>query len=190
MANYNMGFTRKIVAELGLSAQLIPSNNPYTCAKIIIGLQEFKVANKTNAEIEAILRAVKGGCKNVKEEFRAETNTGNIEKFINLNQSINRVFLEYMQHVQSDNTNTVGNWQDMLINFYCYDDEGNELNNISQVENTMNSLLNKKDIVIHNNYIYTKEGVKELIKKWAKFNKVDNINVEGITNKFIQVLDK
>ena len=188
MANYNMSFTKKKVAELGLIVQLIPSNNPLTCSKIIAGTQVFKVANKTNSEIEAILLALKEGCKTISSDTRADINTGNIEKLINLNQSINKVFQEYMQVIQDNTTNTVGTWQDMLINFYCYDDEGHELDNLNKVTEIMNKQLNNKEVVIYNNYIFNREGVNELVKKWIKFNKIENIKPEAVTNRFLEFI--
>lgn len=192
MANYNMSFTRKMVTELGLNAQLIPANNPLTCSKIIVGAQEFRVQNKSNAEIEAILRACKEGCKNVADEFRADINTGNIEKFVNLNQTINKVLLEYTNFVLSNETDTVATWHDQLINFYCYDDEGHEVDGLDKVSDVMDMLLNTKQVTIYRDHIFTVEGANELVKKWHKFNKmdVDDTKNHEIAQKYINFLSR
>ena len=190
MANYNMSFTKKMVNELGLIVQLIPANNPLTCSKIIAGTQEFKVANKTNAEIEAILMALKEGCKTVASDFRADNNTGNIEKFINLNQSINKALQEYTNHVLNNEIDTVAVWHDQLINFYCYDDEGHEIDGLDKVSDVMNTLLDTKQVAIYKNHIFKVEGAIELIKKWHKFNKLDSDDCKNhaIAQKYINLL--
>ena len=190
MANYNMSFTKKMVAQLGLTVQLIPANNPLTCSKIIAGTQEFRVANKTNAEIEAILTALSEGCKTVASDFRADNNTGNIEKFINLNQSINKALQEYTNHVLNSEIDTVATWHDQLINFYCYDDEGNEVDGLNKVSDVMNTLLDTKQVVIYKGHKFTVEGVIELIKKWHKFNKLDSTDCKNhaIAQKYIDLL--
>lgn len=190
MSNYNMSFTKKMVNQLGLTVQLIPSNNPLTCSKIIAGTQEFRVANKTNAEIEAILMALKEGCKTVSSDFRADNNTGNIEKFINLNQSINKCLAEYTNHVLNNEIDTVATWHDQLINFYCYDDNDNEIDGLNKVSDVMNTLLDTKQVAIYKNHIFTIEGTVELVKKWHKFNKLDNDDCKNhaIAKKYIDLL--
>ena len=189
MANYNMSFTKKMVNQLGLTVQLIPSNNPNTCSKIIAGTQVFKVANKTNAEIEAILTALSEGCKTVASDFRADNNVGNIEKFINLNQSLNKALVEYTNHILNSN-DTVATWHDMLINFYCYDEEGHEIDGLDKVSDVMNTLLETKQIAIYKNHRFTIDGAIELIKKWHKFNdlKSDDCKNHAIAQKYIDLL--
>jgi predicted HNH restriction endonuclease len=189
MANYNMSFTKKMVNQLGLTVQLIPSNNPLTCSKIIAGTQVFKVANKTNAEIEAILTALSEGCKTISSDLRADNNTGNIEKFINLNQSLNSALVEYTNHVLNSN-DTVSAWHDMLINFYCYDDEGHEIDGLDKVSDVMNTLLDTKQVAIYKNHRFTIDGAIELIKKWHKFNKLDSDDCKNhaIAQKYIDLL--
>ena len=191
MANYNMSFTKKMVNQLGLTVQLIPANNPNTCSKIIAGTQVFKVANKTNAEIEAILTALSEGCKTVSSDFRADNNTGNIEKFINLNQSLNKALVEYTNHILNSN-DTVATWHDMLINFYCYDEEGHEIDGLDKVSDVMNTLLETKQIVIYKNHRFTIDGAIELIKKWHKFNdlKSDDCKNHAIAQKYIDLLTR
>ena len=191
MANFNMSFTKKMVNELGLTVQLIPANNPNTCSKIIAGIQEFRVANKTNAEIEAILTALSEGCKTVASDFRADNNTGNIEKFINLNQSLNGALVEYTNHVLNSEIDTVATWHDMLINFYCYDDDGHEIiDGLNKVSDVMSMLLDTKQIAIYKNHRFTIEGAVELIKKWHKFNKLDSDDYKNhaIAQKYIDLL--
>jgi hypothetical protein len=190
MANYNMSFTKKMVAELGLTVQLIPANNPLTCSKIITGTQEFRVQNKSNAEIEAILMALKEGCKTVSSEFRAENNTGNIEEFINLNQTINKCLAEYTNHVLNSNIDTVATWHDQLINFYCYDDDGHEIDGLNKVSDVMNTLLDTKQVAIYKGHKFTVEGAMELVKKWHKFNKLDSNDCKNhaIAQKYIDLL--
>ena len=190
MANYNMSFTKKMVAELGLTVQLIPANNPNTCSKIIAGMQEFRVQNKSNAEIEAILTALSEGCKTVADDFRSENNTGNVEKFINLSQSLNKALVEYTNHVLNSEIDTVATWHDQLINFYCFDDEGNEIDGLNKVSDVMNTLLDTKQVAIYKNHIFKIEGVMELIKKWHKFNKLDSNDCKNhaIAQKYIALL--
>ena len=190
MANYNMSFTKKMVNQLGLTVQLIPSNNPLTCSKIIAGTQVFRVANKTNAEIEAILMALKEGCKTVSSEFRADNNTGNIEKFINLNQTINKCLAEYTNFILNSDIDTVAAWHDMLINFYCFDDEGHEVDGLDKVSDVMNTLLNTKQVAIYKDHKFTVEGAMELVKKWHKFNKLDSTDCKNhaIAQKYINLL--
>ena len=98
MANFNMSFTRKKVFELGLQGvQLIPATNPNTCKEIIFKGQSINTSNKTKIEIEAILMAFKGGCKNVKGELKQETNKSNIDCFINLSLNLSQVIKEYIK---------------------------------------------------------------------------------------------
>jgi predicted HNH restriction endonuclease len=185
-----MSFTKRMVAELGLAVQLIPANNPNTCSKIITGTQVFRVANKTNAEIEAILMALKEGCKTIASDFRADNNVGNIEEFINLNQSLNKALVEYTNHVLNSDIDTVATWHDMLINFYCYDDDGHEIDGLNKVSDIMNMLIDTKQVAIYKNHRFTVEGAVELIKKWHKFNKLDSDDCKNhaIAQKYINLL--
>ena len=124
MANFNMGFTRKRVAELGLNVQLIPATNPYTCKEIRTGNQVIKVANKTKIEIEAILTAIKGGCKDVKGELRQEINTSNIQAYINLSLNLSQVIKEYIKLEYKNPMNSLNYWMNSFIDFHCLSDEG------------------------------------------------------------------
>lgn len=188
MANFNMGFTRKRVAELGLNVQLIPATNPYTCKEIRTGNQVIKVANKTKIEIEAILTAIKGGCKDVKGELRQEINTSNIQAYINLSLNLSQVIKEYIKLEYKNPMNSLNYWMNSFIDFHCLSDEGEYKENITDVENKMLQVINNKDVIIYKDSIITKQGLKELIELWNKENN-KSIDVNSALNSIINKIE-
>ena len=188
MANFNMGFTKKMVAELGLDVQLIPATNPYTCKEIRTGNQVIKVANKTKIEIEAILTAIKGGCKDVKSELRQDTNKSNIGQYIDLSLNLSQVIKEYIKLEYKNPMNSLQYYMNSFMDFHCLNDEGEYKENITDVENKMLQVIKNKDIVIYKDSYITKQGLKEVIELWNKENN-KNIDVNSALNSIINKIE-
>ncbi len=188
MANFNMGFTKKLVSELGLDVQLIPATNPYTCKEIRTGNQVIKVSNKTKVEIEAILTAIKGGCKDIKGELRQETNKSNLGAYFDLSLNLSQVIKEYIKLEYKNPMNSLNYWMNSFIDFHCLDDEGEYKENITDVENKMLQVINSKNVIIYKDSIITKQGLKELIELWNKENN-KNIDINSALNSIINKIE-
>lgn len=188
MANFNMGFTRKMVSELGLDVQLIPATNPYTCKEIRTGNQVIKVANKTKVEIEAILTAIKGGCKDVKGELRQETNKSNIEQYIDFSLNLSQVIKEYIKLEYKDPMNSLQNYMNRFIDFHCLDDNNKFLDNIQEVEASLLNMFSTKKVIIFKDVVISKQGLREVIELWIKKHEA-SMEIESTLNSIIDKLE-
>lgn len=189
MANFNMGFTKKLVSELGLNVQLIPATNPYTCKEIRTGNQVIKVANKTKVEIEAILTAIKGGCKDVKGELRQDTNKSNIEQYIDFSLNLSQVIKEYIKLEYKNPMNSLQYYMNSFMDFHCLNDEGEYKENITDVENKMLQVIKNKDVIIYKDSYITKQGLKELIELWTKKHEA-SMDIESTLNSVINKIEE
>jgi hypothetical protein len=188
MANFNMGFTRKLVSELGLDVQLIPATNPYTCKEIRTGNQVIKVANKTKIEIEAILTAIKGGCKDVKGELRQETNKSNIEQYIDLSLNLSQVIKEYIKLEYKNPMNSLQYYMNSFMDFHCLNDEGEYKENIQEVEANLLNMFSTRTVIVFKDVVISKQGLKEVIELWNKKHEA-SMNIESTLNSIIDRLE-
>jgi hypothetical protein len=183
-----MGFTKKLVSELGLDVQLIPATNPYTCKEIRTGNQVIKVANKTKVEIEAILTAIKGGCKDVKGELRQETNKSNIEQYIDLSLNLSQVIKEYIKLEYKNPMNSLQYYMNSFMDFHCLNDEGEYKENIQEVEANLLNMFSTRTVIVFKDVVISKQGLKEVIELWNKKHEA-SMNIESTLNSIIDRLE-
>ena len=188
MANFNMGYTKKLVSELGLNVQLIPATNPYTCKEIRTGNQVIKVANKTKVEIEAILTAIKGGCKDVKRELRQDTNKSNIEQYIDLSLNLSQVIKEYIKLEYKNPMNSLQYYMNSFMDFHCLNDEEEYKENIHEIEARLLNMFSTRTVIIFKDVVISKQGLKEVIELWTKKHEA-SMDIESTLNSVIDRLE-
>ena len=187
MANTNMNRAKKAVAELELEAQLIPSEtNPNNCKYIIVNGTKLKTSQWNYRTIKETLENIKDGCSCTNITV---SNKGNVEDLIPLNCPLSETIREYIKlQVNSDN-NTKEAWMNSVIDFYCLDDNNNYNGKIEEAKKVVLNLINKKDIVIYNDYVFNRVGIEEVITKYNRFNSTD-IDVKSNTNLILERLSK
>lgn len=193
MATLNYNQAVKAVKELGIEAQLIPSkSNPKNCQFILIGKDKLKTSQMSGKAIKEALEALVNGCKI--KDLQAKNvacNRSNIKELVPFNCSINTTIKEYIKLQLTSSYNTLEAWQNMVIDFYCTDDDGNYNGKIEEAKLKILDILTKEDIIIFkDNYILNKVGINEVIKKWLKYNNKQYTNdlLDSMTDVVIKKL--
>lgn len=188
MANFNMTAIQKIVNELELTAQLIPSaTNPRNCSKILVNGKELKSSQWTKAEAYAELSAIKDGSCSVKQldNFMAgmENFGNNIKDLIDFSQPIGYVMKDYMDLQESsyrefDNTYT-----------YKYDTWVNMLENDM---NLVRRLIDSKEVYNINGFIYSNVELINCMKHFAEAHnlKKSNEELQQAVNNFVSYVNR
>ena len=196
MSNYNMSAIKTIVNRLGLECQLVAGANPLTCKYIMIQGKQLKTSNWTKAEAEAVLTEYKeNGCK--KSELpdnmnysNIVDNSSNLKELITFkNQSLTNCLEEYRKLTESSNVNKVNSWVETMTDFFRNETSNNV--NIQACADKIKSLIDSKQVIILNNYIYTNYGLKEVIKTWLDENGMQvNINYCEVIAKYTNAVEK
>ena len=187
MSNFNMSAIKRIVNQLGLEAQLIPSAvQPKTCIKVIINGIEFKSSNWTKAEAESILLSCKEG-EFKKEVLRSQEDTREI--IVNPKEELNRIIdfknkpltyclEEYRTLTETSNVNSLKHYTEIMKDFH------GEL-----AENKARELINNNMVYIVNSYVYTFKGLQDVIDTWAEANQyINKIDHKQVINKYVKAL--
>ena len=191
MSNYNMSAIKSIVNRLGLECQLIAGANPLTCKYIMIQGKQLKTSQWTKAEAEAVLIEYKEGCKASQLPFltQVNTDTNNLKELIYFKgQTLTSCLEEYRKLTETSNINKVNSWVETMTDFFT-----NEISNKTNVDacaNKIKSLIDSKQVIILNNFVYTSYGLKEVIKTWLDVNNIKvNINYNEAINKYIKAVE-
>lgn len=173
MATLNMNAAKQVVRTLNIEAQLIPSKvNPMNCQYIIFNGQKLKTSQLSGKAIKELLEAIINGCS-VQEIQGAKPfqTKANIKELIPFNCNINETIREYIKLQLKSDINTLETWQNMFIDFYCINDNGEYNGNIEQAKNKMLEVLANEDVIIfQDSFVFNKVGIHEVITEWLKYN--------------------
>lgn len=188
MANTNMRQAQRIVTELELQAQLIPSaTNPLNCVYILVNGQKIKSSQLNGKEIREILENIK--CGNKVEEERKETTKANIKELIPFNCPINETLKQYILLQANSELNVLNNWLNSTIDFYCIDDNDNyNTDKIKDAENMIKSLIATGKVIIYKDIVFTETGIQEVINEWLRYNNKETGMLGTIYNRFVNFL--
>lgn len=188
MANTNMKQAQKIVTELELQAQLIPSaTNPLNCVYILVNGQKIKSSQLNGKQLREVLESVK--CGNKVEDERKETTKANIKELIPFNCSINETLKQYIILQANSELNILDNWLNSVIDFYCIDDNDSyNTNKIKDAESMIASLIATGKVIVYKDTVFTKTGIQEVINEWLRYNNKEVSMTNSIYNRFIEFL--
>ena len=193
MSNFNMSAIKTIVNNLGLECQLIPGANPRTCKYILINGKQLKTSNWTKAEAEAILTEYKEGCIKTNEFntlFQNNKDTNNLKELIYFKgQTLTNCLEEYRKLTESSNLNKVNSWVEVMTDFFRNETSNNV--NIQACADKIKSLIDSKQVILLNNFVYTNVGLKEVIKTWLDENSIQvNINYNEVIARYTNAVEK
>ena len=193
MATLNYNQAVQVVRELGIEAQLIPSKtNPMNCQYILIGKDKLKTSQMSGKAIKEALETLVNGCKI--KELQAKNviyNKSNIKELIPFNCSINETLKEYIKLELKSSYSTLEAWQNLVIDFYCTDDNGSYNGKIEEAKLKILDILNKEDMIIFKeDYVLNKVGINEVIKEWLRYNNKQYTNdlLDSMTDVVIKKL--
>lgn len=191
MANFNMSAIKTIVNNLGIECQLIPSEaNPRNCKYILINGKQLKSSQWTKAEAEAILMEYKNGCKPSELAFLTNNeNTNNLKELIHFQGStLTNCLEEYRKLTESSIINSVNNWVEVMTDFFRNDISKRV--DIEACANKIKNMIDSKQVILLNNYVYTSYGLKEVIKAWQEANNINTtFNYNSIISKYTKAVE-
>lgn len=197
MSNFNMSAIQRIVNNLGLQAQLIPSAvQPRTCIKVIVNGVEFKSSNWTKAEAEAILTGCKEGC--TKQDLKDLNNMtfetivnpiDELKKFIDFeNKSLTSCLEGFRELTEKSSVNALNHWINTMTDFFT-----NEISNKADTTacaNKIKNMFDTKQVRLINGYVYSNSELTNVIKTWQDINNVNaNINYNMAIDKYINAVE-
>ena len=196
MANNNLVAIRKVVNQYELQAQLIPNpNNPNNCSRVIVNGKEFKTTQWTKADAIDKLYELQGNpCK--KEGFTEynfadaiidgflhyyKSMSLHFTELINFKQTIGCVLKEYMELVETTETNQYQKWVTVM------QDEHGE-----NASNKIKSMLDSHEVYHVRGYIYNNFELVELFNLFCKTNNLTKTNdeIQQAIYKFINFISK
>ena len=145
MATLNYNQAVQVVRELGIEAQLIPSKtNPMNCQYILIGKDKLKTSQMSGKAIKEALEALVSGCKIKELQAKNVTyNKSNIKELIPFNCSINETLKEYIKLELKSSYSTLEAWQNLVMDFYCTNEDGSYNGKIEEAKLKILDILNK-----------------------------------------------
>lgn len=191
MANFNMSAIRKIVNELQINAQLIPSpSQPLNCKYVIIEGKQLKSSQWTKTQAENILIEYKeGGCNknSIPDDmsyFNMIDTKSNLQELIHFQDEALTYCLESFRQLQEQSSiNSVNSWVNTMTDFFT-----NEISNKTDVEgcaNKIKMLIDTKEVFIINGFVYSNKELENVIKTWKEVNNINsNINIMDVIIKY------
>lgn len=192
MANYNMSAIKRIVNELGLECQLIPSNNPLNCKYVIVNGAKLKSSNWTKAEAESVLMSIKeDGCKKsaIDNMFNTESNKSNLKELIHFeNNSLTNCLEDFRSLTESSKLNKVNTWVNTMTDFFTNEMSGKA--DTQACANKIKNMIDTKQIRVINGFIYSSYELTNVIKTWQESNNISlNINYNMAIDKYINAVE-
>jgi hypothetical protein len=193
MSNFNMSAIKRIVNELGLECQLIPSSSqPKTCLKVIINGRELKASNWTKAEAESILISIKEeGCKKsaIDNMFNTENTGSNLKELIHFeSNTLTNCLEEFRKITESSKQNKVNTWVNTMTDFFTNEISGKT--DTQACANKIKNMIDTKQIRVINNFIYSSFELTNVIKTWQELNNINlNINYNMAIDKYINAVE-
>lgn len=194
MANYNMSGIKKIVTELGLTCQLIPSTNPLNCKYIIINGQQLKSSQWSKTEAEAVLsQYTDNPCsktlKAIDNIFKNNTDTSNKKELIHFHgKSLTSCLEAFRELTESEETSKINRWIETMTDSFTNEISGKA--DTTACANKIKSMIDNKQVIILNNYVYTPFELTNIIKIWQEENNIkDTINYNVVIDRYIKAVE-
>ena len=191
MANFNMSAIKKIVNELQINAQLIPSpTQPLNCKYVIIDGKQLKSSQWTKVQAETVLYEYKqGGCNkqaipNDMTYFNFQDTQENLKELIHFeNETLTYCLESFRQLTEQSSVYSVNSWVNTMTDFFT-----NEFTNRVDVEGCatkIKNMIDTQEVFIINGFVYSNKELEHVIETWKEINNINNkINIMDVIIKY------
>ena len=196
MANYNLSGIKKIVAELGLTAQLIPSpSQPLNCQYVIINGQKLKSPQWSKTQAENILIEYKeGGCKKsaLPDNMAFENIINPVEELkkhiLFENKSLTSCLEKFREVTESSHVYSLNNWINTMTDLFTNDITCKA--DTDACASHIKNMFDTKQVRLINGYVYTTSELTLIIKVWHDTNNIKaNINYDMAIDRYINAVE-